>query len=42
MAANPVNYENRDGIGVIIVNNPPLNALSPGSSRRAPGRHQAG
>ena len=28
MAANPVNYENRDGIGIIIVNNPPLNALS--------------
>ena len=28
MAANAANYENRDGIGVIIVNNPPLNALS--------------
>ena len=28
MAANPVTYENRVGIGVIIVNNPPLNALS--------------
>ncbi len=28
MAANPVNYENRDGIGVVTINNPPLNALS--------------
>ncbi len=28
MAGNPVGYENRDGIGVVTVNNPPLNALS--------------
>ena len=28
MAANPLNYENRDGIGVVTINNPPLNALS--------------
>ena len=28
MAANPVNYENRDGIGVITVDQPPLNVLS--------------
>jgi 3-hydroxyacyl-CoA dehydrogenase len=28
MAANPVNYENRDSIGVLTINNPPLNALS--------------
>ena len=28
MAANPVDYENRDGIGVVTINNPPLNALS--------------
>ncbi len=28
MAGNTVTYENTDGIGVITVNNPPLNALS--------------
>ena len=28
MASNPVTYENKDGIGVITVNNPPFNALS--------------
>ncbi len=28
MAASPVKYENKDGIGVITVDNPPLNVLS--------------
>ena len=28
MAGNTVTYENKDGIGVITLNNPPLNALS--------------
>src|SRR5271157_1994853 len=27
MAADPVKYENKDGIGVVTVNNPPFNAL---------------
>ena len=30
MSANAVNYENKNGIGVITVDNPPLNALSRG------------
>jgi 3-hydroxyacyl-CoA dehydrogenase len=28
MAASPVNYENKDGVGVITIDNPPLNVLS--------------
>ncbi len=28
MAASPVRYENKDGIGIITVDNPPLNVLS--------------
>ena len=27
MAADPVKYENKDGIGVVTINNPPFNAL---------------
>jgi 3-hydroxyacyl-CoA dehydrogenase len=30
MAANPVRYESKDGIGIITIDNPPLNVLSRG------------
>ncbi|NYG45342.1 3-hydroxyacyl-CoA dehydrogenase [Bradyrhizobium sp. IAR9] len=29
MSVNPVSYENRNGIGLVIISNPPVNAISP-------------